>query len=285
MEKVEEIKKRCVRVIKNVPGLPNELKGYCVYDKKEKGQKLYLKAYIPFIGDRYGQAVKILFYCTAQNLAGNKDALEGYCINEDAAIYRLYDRKGNGPLFVDVGPVAGGVIPALTGVTLILNNKKIENLEECMEYIAFTNFYKFSLWTRGHKDLNPNNLDIAIKEKYDNFMLENYIRHEIEALKPDYVFCFRGSYGILKDFFEKNKINIKIVWVNDPAWILRGARGIDKWAEAIAGISKTDFDRQAERLIDSYCEYISKKAPYPKYQKKAGQIGVYLKHYYYEMRR
>lgn len=286
MEKVEEIKKRCVRIIKNASGLPNELKDYCVYDKKEKGQKLYLKAYIPFIGDKYGQVAKILFYCTAQNLAGNRNVLKRYISDDAMAIHRLYYRRGNGLLWVDVGPVAGGVLPALAGILLLLlDNKRIEDLEGCVQYVAFTNFYKFSLQTKELKDLNPNNLDIKLKEAYDNFMLENYIKHEVKALSPDYIFCFKSHYKTLKDYLEKNKLNARLFLINDPAWLLRGARGIKRWEEKITKTEKTSVDRQVEGLIDSYCKYIRKKEPHPNpyYQKKTEQIRIYLKYYYYAL--
>lgn len=286
MEKVEEIKKRCVGIIKNAPELIDELKNYCVYEEKEIGQRVYLKAYIPFIGNKYGKVAKILFFCTAQNLAGNRNVLKKYASDDAMAIHRLYYRRGNGLLWVDVGPVAGGVLPALVGILLLLlDNKRIEDLEECVQYMAFTNFYKFSLQTKELKDLNPNNLDIRLKETYDNFMLEKYIKYEIEALSPDYIFCFKPFYEILKDYLEKNKLNIRLFLINDPAWLLRGARGIKRWEEKISKTEKTDMDHQIEGLIDSYCEYIRKKDPHPNpyYQKKTKQIRIYLKYYYYKL--
>ncbi|MBU4312671.1 MAG: hypothetical protein KJ706_08140 [Candidatus Omnitrophica bacterium] len=272
---------QCLEVIKNASDIPSEIKQYCVHEEKD-GKSIYLDAYIPFIGNRYGQAAKALFYCTAQNLSDrNAIVRKEYADNPELAIKRLCLKKP-GTLHIDVGPISGGVLPALAGLVLYLENNLFEeDLTNVLEYIAVTNFYKFSLWNTERKDLNPDRLEESLRDRYDRFMLENYIKHEIEILKPDYIFIFgKTRHMLLKKYLEEKNPLIKLFRINDTAWLLRGGG----WKK-----EPSVLDNKVNMLIESYCRYIRTRSEmkdphfYAAYGKRVKQIESYLRHYYFEI--
>lgn len=90
MNKIDALKNKLRGIVKNAPDLPPEIKQHAVYYTENDGRKVYLNAYIPLIGEKYGEATKILFYCTAQALSKrNKDYLREYATDLEKAIDRL----------------------------------------------------------------------------------------------------------------------------------------------------------------------------------------------------
>jgi hypothetical protein len=260
--------------VRTASALPKELKNYCVYEEIAD-KRIYLSAYIPFIGERYGQATKILFYGTAQNLAhkGSADIRKEYAEDPDRGRERLKLRKPR-TLDIDVGPVAGGVLPALAGLALNLKDGLCkEDLAEVLQYTAVTNYYKHSLWDSEKRDLHPDMLPEPLKKLYREYMLENFIKKEIEILSPDWIFAFgEYPYKSIERLISQGKTKTRLLQIDDPAYILQG--GGKKYVRA-AIIP----DEKAERLIDSYCEYIKEKATYRQYSGKVKQIKDYLIYY------
>lgn len=252
MENIQELRRQCIEIVRSAPKLPLEIKQHAVYDEKNE-QRIYLNGYIPFIGEKYGQTTKILFYYTAQSLSkGNIKYLKEYASNPEKAIDRLQLRK-TGTL--DIGPVGGGVLPALAGLLLYKKDKlRLENLPDVLQYISATNFYKYSLWDSNKNDLNPDDLEGKLRVIYDGFMFDNFIKHEISILKPDYIFICgkRGTYryDLVSKWLKQQELSIKAWLINDPAYFLRG----DKVQKGKKEIPLDD--ERAEELIELYCKYI-----------------------------
>ena len=271
-------------VVKQASDLPQEIKQHAVY-MEENGRRTYLGAYIPFIGEKYGQATKILFFCTAQALSQrNIKYLKEYANDTDKAIDRLQLREPD-TVDIDVGPVGGGVLPALAGLILYARNKLwLEDLADVLQYISVTNFYKYSLWDSNKNDLNPDKLEKNLKVTYDNFMFNNFIKDEISTLKPDYIFvCGKAGthrYDLISKWLRQQKLQTGSQLINDPAHLLHGG-----------GVQKDDEERplddeKAEKLLGLYCKYVKDKTDakdphfYTQYGGRIDKIKDYLRFYY-----
>lgn len=273
-----DIRNRLKEIVNKAPELPPEIKQHAVYVERN-GRREYLNAYIPFIGEKYGQKARILFYCTAQALSTrNMKYLEEYINDPDKAIDRLQLRKA-GTLDIDVGPVGGGVLPALAGLLLYTKCKlQLEDLADILQYISVTNFYKYSLWKTNRNDLNPDDLEEKLRVVYDGFIFDNFIKHEISILKPDYIFICgkRGThrYDLIDQWLKEQKLPIKLWPINDPAFLLHGGK-VQKREKAVP----LD-DEEAEKLIELYCKYIKDKAVYRQFAGRINPIKDYLRFYY-----
>jgi len=284
MGNVNMLKNKLKEIVKKASDLPPEIKQHAVY-VKDGAQRAYLDAYIPFVGEKYGQAAKILFYCTAQSLSRrNVKYLEEYTNDSDKAIDRLQLRKV-GTLDIDVGPVAGGVLPALAGLLLHMKNKLwLEDLTNVLQHISVTNFYKYSLWNSNKNDLNPDVLEEKLRVAYDDFIFDNFIKHEISILKPDYIFICgkRGTYryDLISKWLKQEKLSVKSWLITDPAFLLHGGKVQNDEEEVLLD------NRKAEELIELYCKYIKEKTDskdphfYTQYGSRVNQIKNYLRFYY-----
>lgn len=284
MNNIEIMKNKLKGIVKKAPDLPPEIKQHAVY-VENNGQKIYLNGYIPFVGNQYGQATKMLFYCTAQSLSKrNIRYLKEYADNPDKAIDRLQLRKAD-TLDIDVGPINGGVLPALAGLLLYMKDKLwLKDLPDTLQYISATNFYKYSLWNSKQNDLNPDDLEERLRVKHDDFNFDNFIKHEISALKPDYIFICgkRGThrYDLVSKWLRQQELKTKLWLINDPASLLHGSRIQKREKETPLE------DERAEKLIDLYCKYIKDKTDskdphfYTQYGGRIEQIKNYLRFYY-----
>ena len=275
MESLKALKEELRAVVKQAPDLPADIKKHVVY-VADRGEKIYLNAYIPFIGERYGRSKKILFYCVAQALSkGNDKYLKEYAKVPDGAIDRLELREPN-TLNIDVGPIAGGILPALAGVLLYMRaGLRLETLSDVLQHLAVTNYYKYSLWTAQGTDLNPDDLDGRLKMAYDEFCFENFIKREIAILKPDYIFVCgkRGTYryDLIDRWIQKGQLHIELQLINDPAYLLHGGKvGSDTGAIQ---------DKEIKELIDRYCQRIKEEAVYRQFAGRLSQIRSYLSFY------
>jgi len=275
MINIAGIKETCKTIVKNAPALPEELKESCACEEIN-GQRHYIGAYIPFVGEQYGKATKILFLCTAQNLAGkNNGVRRGYVDNPEKALNRM-ELSVPDTVYLDCGPVAGGILPALAGAVLLMkNNLCEESLAKALQYTAVTNFYKFSLW-RNEQDLNPEKLPAAKRKEYCNFMFDHYVKLEIGALNPDYIFTFGTyRYDTLKQYIDKEKLSIKLFRIIDPAYFFHGGRLKPQ----------PSLRDDLEKLIDGYCRYIKQRGEvndphfYLQYCGKTETIRQYLRTY------
>ena len=275
MINIAEIKDTCKTIVKNAPALPEELKESCVYEEIN-GERRYIGGHIPFVGEQYGKATKILFLCTAQDLAGQGNILRrDYAYNPEKALNRLELTVPN-TVYLDCGSVAGGILPALAGAVLLMkNNLYEESLAKVLQYTAVTNFYKFSLWRNG-QDLNPEKLPAAKRKKYCNFMFDHYVRLEIGTLNPEYIFTFGTyRYEMLEQYIDKEKLPIKLFRIIDPAYFFHGGRLKPQ----------PPLRDDLEKLIDVYCRYIKQRAQvndpyfYLQYCGKTETIRQYLRMY------
>lgn len=158
----------------------------------------------------------------------------------------------------------------------------LEDLADVLQHISVTNFYKYSLWDSKKKDLNPDNLKEGLK-LYDRFMFENFVKHEITVLRPDYIFiCGKretNRYNLIAQWLKQQASPIKLCPIKDPAYLLHGGRVMS------APLS----DKKAEKLIEIYCNYIKSKADakdphfYTQYGGRINQIKNYLRFYYQKM--
>ena len=213
--------------------------------------------YIPFIGKNYHK-YGIFIYCMAQNIRNDSGYLEQWTKIEK--IKRLSNS-------IDIAPRK--LMYALVGLYLYTKHKvAIETFDEIKEYIAITNYYKFSL-NKGKKDINPNsklhNLDVYWKLN-DDLSLK-----ELEFLKPKVIISFRGRH--IDAIKSAGFTNLFIV--NDPSWILHGGSPCLKESGSWYREPK---DTTVEDLITKYISQINDG----KYSKKKHAIEIYLRKYYYD---
>ncbi len=250
------------------------------------------KVYLPYVGGRYEEH-RVLFYSTAQNLAGPKEKLlvNAYGKYPEQAMNRLeYKWRGDKPEksgkdiyeFCEVGPVAGGVIPALASVFLKAKyNICIGDADQAMSYLSFGNFYKLSLFKMSpdqvRADLNPRDMGEADRQKYTKLMFDNYIKMELDVLKPKTVICFKGQCcdELKKALIEKKIAPFELLEINDTAWILRGARCLRKGGSWYQEEIPDDF----KELLSTLTE---KSRFRHGYLGREDAIRVYLNHYYHQ---
>lgn len=237
--------------------------------------------YIPFTGKYFSQ-YKILVYCTAQNISKNSELVNLYAQNFDKLSRRLeygenFSRHYGETNFeikdIDINPFESGVIPALIAIFILAKySNQIKN-DEIIHYSGVTNYYKFSL-NSGSKDLNPEDLPntVAAQDKYRYWALnDELVKEELKELAPRSVISFKGS-KIRMLATHSTEIGYNLYAVNDPSWLLRGAKGIKAW--------KTEYvslDLSVKELVDEYAEKLSGR-----YLAKKESVKWYLAHYYNE---
>lgn len=247
--------------------------------------------YVPFVGQKYN-TYKVLVYSTAQNIKYNRFR-DLYANNLSKLTERLYyfdDFKSKYPenpkmsfRQIAINPYQTGVLPALLGVFFYAKfGKKIEVLDEINNWIAISNYYKFSL-NNGNKDINPE----AKKEKMkkyigDHVQVKDYwrvnddlVKMELNTLSPDYILSFNGR--------KLSKLNAQkkgeVIPINDPSWILQGAGGALSENRSWWQIAKRVREKEINDLIDTYLDCVQGN-----YKGKKDSIRVYLLKYYSEWR-
>ena len=213
--------------------------------------------YVPFVGknyDKYG----IFIYCMAQNVKNNSGGL-----NQSTQIEKV------NRLFKSIDIRPREVMYALVGIFLNVKYRvAIETLDEIKEYIAITNYYKFSL-NNGTRDINPNS---NLRNPYAYWKLNDELSlKELEFLKPKVVISFRGRHN---DVIKGAGLSNPVI-VNDPSWILQGNRGCLK---ETGSWYREPKDTIVEDLITKYTSQIKEE----KYTSKKDAIKIYLRKYYYD---
>lgn len=213
--------------------------------------------YVPFVGEMYNK-YRIFAYGMAQNVKHNSGYLAQHTDIEK--VKRLYKN-------IDIAPHQ--VMYALVGIYLYAKFKvAIENFTEIVKYVAITNYYKFSL-NDGKRDLNPNrklkNPDVYWKVN-DTLSLK-----ELEFLQPEVIISFNGRHN---HALTKAGHSCLVI-VNDPSWILRGARGCLK---ENGSWYREPKDTSVNDLITEYISQINTNG----YATKREAVRIYLKKYCYD---
>lgn len=259
----------------------NPLNNYIEDISTKSSDKRIYPPYIPLIGKDY-EKFKILVYATAQNFYhledSNPDCLEKKYseIDDRTLVKRLYfntaftkeypDAKDFGFADIKISPYESGVLPAVAGIFIYaIFGEKLTELNNVHDYIAISNYYKFSLNKKGKKkDINPNNL----KNGDEYYKLNDELAlKEIEVLQPSHIITFRGRHN---SFLKKNGFIPHEI--NDPSWILKGGSGC---LSQNGSWSRDNRDKKSVDLIGTYKENFKWR-----YAKKVNAISVYLMKYY-----
>lgn len=250
---------------------------------KSSNERIY-PPYIPFIGKEY-KKFKILIYATAQNLYhledSEPDSLEKKYseVDDRTLVKRLYfntdftkeypDARDFGFTDIKISPYESGVLPAVAGIFIYaFFGKELTELNDVQDYIAISNYYKFSLNEKGKKkkDVNPNNL----KNGDEYRELNNKIAlKELEVLQPSHIITFNGRH---ERFLRENGFMPHVI--NDPSWILRGGSG------CLSQNGSWRRDKKTVALIEAYMA--NNKNFKGLYAGKTNAISVYLRKYYYD---
>jgi hypothetical protein len=242
--------------------------------------------YIPFEGKKFDK-FKILIYGTAQNISWDHSVRDSLIKNPKKQIERLYydfEFEKKYPIQnisyyeIGIGPYEGGILPALIGVFIFAKfGKKIKRINNICDYIAMTNYYKYSLHT-DKEDINPENkinkLKVSSKFKEEYLRInDELVKKEINYLNPKFILAFKGrKIKIL----EKND-EYELFEINDPAWIKKGGSGKFKSGGEWNKIAKKYLNQPINNLIDSYLKYITYNFPKEKMKRI---IKMYLLYYY-----
>jgi hypothetical protein len=222
-----------------------------------KDEKGIFPPYVPFVGKKYDK-YRIFVYGMAQNVKQN----DGYLIQytDVEKVKRLYKS-------IDIAPRQ--IMYALVGVYLYAKYRvAIENFTEIKEYIGITNYYKFSL-NDGKRDINPNRKLNNLNSYWE--LNDALSSKELEFLKPKVIISFKGRHNTV---IRKNGFS-NLVTVNDPSWILQGARGCLK---ENGSWYRKQTDTNVIDLLTKYISQIDKNG----YQRKKEAVRIYLGKYFYD---
>ncbi|MBQ7884434.1 MAG: hypothetical protein IJ320_08785 [Phascolarctobacterium sp.] len=170
---------------------------------------------IPFVGKNYAkQKVKILLYASSENLAnyGDKEKLyrDELAVNRHRHYYNESVLKAD-RFFPDVhiAPISDG---SLLTVALYICTKLVKvgavTPKEFLEIIAFGNYSKYSevkINGEGEKNIDPARDARKLEASHE------YIRKDIEVLKPDYIIMFSSIYNTDRKFINSVKRNAQII--------------------------------------------------------------------------
>lgn len=213
--------------------------------------------YLPRVGEDYRG---LMLYGMAQSMISPWESLCAKTRRQK--VLQLQDAE-------DVGDVWMAPYPVLLGLAGMLFWSRGQNmsghLEEVDRMVAASNYYKFSL-ARDGRDLNPMKLGGAEGHFYREIN-DQLVTWELEELAPNTVITFRGLHA------ERLMAEgVRVLLVNDPSWILRGARGMlvqgGRW-------DCNDADPKAQELADSYAREIEAI----RYGGKHLALKLYLLHY------
>lgn len=180
--------------------------------KKESGEEL-IRCSIPFVGKRYfEQPVKILVYASAENLNHDRAYLENDSFAENRHRICFEKSLDGSDAFpnLHIQPFNNG---ALVLVACHVMSKLTEigdcSPSEFLETIACANYGKYTVDPRK-KGVNT---DYA-KDPSKLGESQDYIRADIEILRPDYIIMVRQMYeglGKQKNFIDGIKGNAEVI--------------------------------------------------------------------------
>lgn len=249
----------------------------------ETGKALW-DSYIPFVGPHY-EPGGVLLVGTAQSLA--KAARK-----TDPSDWRLATGTPDHPLFrlyrvgattvarpleirevsfekIAIQPFEDGIFAGIAGIALAAKGMGVyRDLNDVTRRIAVTNFFKHSLHTESGGDLRPWDLPRAAAQEYARVVSEQYIRRELEILKPAVVVAFNNETAQ-----EIRRLGHPAVYgIKDPAWLKRGGSFPGK---------PVSLDEEARELHAIYVSQM--RSMYS--QQMAGRVTGYLAHYHAELLR
>ncbi len=247
-------------------------------------------AYFPLVGKHYDHH-KILAYATAQNLEPGSKLHRIYISNYDKLCERLYYFNNFWEKYPDenipynqvsIYPYQTGVMPALLAVLLFAKFKKtLEHPDQVVDYVAVSNYYKFSLHNGKH-DIHPepNGKHPVTKyvdkpEAIRQYWAQNdrLVCLETGILKPRYIVAFKGrKINALQSLCNPR---CKVLAVNDPSWILSGHGGhlspSGSWHRYVSQCA----DAESRALVDKFLPFVTGR-----YASKREAVRVYLLYYY-----
>jgi hypothetical protein len=213
-----------------------------------KGGEPFDQPYVPMIGADFRPREGVLVYATAQNMRD-----DSYAPGDDA-MFRLWEPQHWNKVLIR--PWSDGILPALAGVLHSVHlGEVIPSLDEVVGRCAISNFFKVSLRRRDRSgDLNPvTGLPHKISLLHTERTWEDFVRHEIEILRPRMILCFKGKHQELL----ARQTDVPVFECNDPAWIKRGMR--------LAGGENGSWTRRAgeateqmRALVDGYLSACSR---------------------------
>lgn len=247
----------------------------------------FTSPYLPWIGPRYPPG-GILLMATAQNLAqfqGETDA--------DLARWRqatgwpddTLDRMRRWELEqwrdVPIQPWMDGIMTALAGVWMLArSNDAPVSLDDIASQVSVTNFFKHSLRKEGKaraRDLNPRDLETALRGRYLSLTRKLFVEPEVEALAPAVIIAF-SSLGKLGAF---DGLNTPVVLANDPTWIKQGMSGVARkggsWQLAV---ERAAIPESVHTLVNGWVDQLN--SPYSAGKRESARI--YLLHNFLTMR-
>lgn len=228
-----------------------------------KDDKGIFPPYIPYIGSKY-EKFKIFVYAMAQNIPPKDSYLNNKKAEEK--VKRLYQNIAIAPFPIILG---------LVGLYIYIKQKvKIENFNEIKNYMAVTNYYKFSLHN-GNGDINPNNklVNYQSPDSYWNLNDELSLR-ELEELIPNVIISFQGRHNKI---LRKNKYNV--IEVSDPAFILYGGYGHFSKGGSYYEKAKKVKNEEIIKLVKIYSEQVNGEY---RTKNKINSVEIHFLKYYQE---
>lgn len=152
------------------------------------GRKVYLPAYVPYIGPAYfGQRPRVLCYAINQNLSRHTRWTQAWTArwarDFDLAVDRL-NRAAEAGAALPIKPYAEGFMPLIAAMAFDRfaprANTKVPAFID--DIISVTNFVKFSTSTDASSS--------SIPESWWRECRERYVKLEVEALRPDIIISF-----------------------------------------------------------------------------------------------
>lgn len=152
------------------------------------GQKVYLPAYIPYIGTKYFEyRPRALCYAINQNLSPHvpwsEEWVSRWGVDAEQARDRL-NRAVQDGLAIPIRPYAEGFIPLIALLAIRQWTKTHGGYlpRTIDDVVAVTNFVKFST----AKDASSSSIPKVWWRECGN----QHVEHEIRVLKPDIIICF-----------------------------------------------------------------------------------------------
>ena len=169
---------------------------------------------IPFVGkDYHKEATKILLYASAENLTG----YTGYLDSDEDAINRhrnfyewsVANRDSFYPC-VHIQPINDGAL-ALVALYVYMKFKSVDqiNPSEFLEKISLANYCKYTIQPEKQNG-QFRNRDYAGNADYLQYS-HDYLKADIELLKPDYIIMPKAIYWTDKAFIDQVKGDAKII--------------------------------------------------------------------------
>lgn len=223
--------------------------------------------YLPHIGKKYSE-YKIMGYGMAQSINKPWEGLSS--LTKKEKVIQMFGKENPGEIWI--APYR--VMLSIIGVYLYAKHDVFLNsLKDVHQYVSATNYYKFSFSENG-RDINPNDKlkEFISPDNYEIYLKanDNLVASELDLLNPSIIFTFRGRH-----IKQLKKLDYKVITINDPSWILRGAGGclkkIGSWFRKIE-------DSKAIELVDNYINNINEIDT--QYAGKKEAIKIYLLKYF-----